>query len=98
MVKTLKNLLLRNQKADDLESWYAALGIHILPILLNDFPGLILTYFMARSNLVPYAIVWEKGKTMALSEPTVVYYIKVDRCSQLSINEYMKLYEYQRSR
>ena len=29
-----------------------------------DDPGLTLTYFMARSNLVPYAFVWEKGKTM----------------------------------
>ena len=26
MVKALKNLLLRNQRADDLETWYAALG------------------------------------------------------------------------
>ena len=29
----------------------------------ND-PGLTLTYFTARSNLVPYAFVWEKDKTM----------------------------------
>ena len=29
--KTLKNLLPRNQKADDLESWYAALGTQVLP-------------------------------------------------------------------
>ena len=30
----------------------------------NDDPELTLTYFTARSNLVPYAFVWEKGKTM----------------------------------
>ena len=30
----------------------------------NDDPGLTLTYFTARSDLVPYAIVWEKGKTV----------------------------------
>ena len=30
----------------------------------NDDPGLTLTYFMARSNLVPYAFVLEKGKTL----------------------------------
>ena len=30
----------------------------------NDDPGLTLTYFTARSNLVPYAFVWEKGKTL----------------------------------
>ena len=30
----------------------------------NDDPGLTLPYFTARSNLVPYAFVWEKGKIM----------------------------------
>ena len=48
-----------------------------------------LNYFMARSNFVPYAFVWEKGKTMDFSETFVVYDIKVGRCSQL--NEYMDL-------
>ena len=52
----------------------------------NDDPGLTLTYFTARPNLVPYAFVWEKGKTMDFS---VVYYIKVCICSKL--NEYMRL-------
>ena len=47
----------------------------------NDNPGLALTYFTARSNLVRYAFVWEKGKTMAFSETIVVYDIKVGRCS-----------------
>ena len=51
--------------------------------------GLTLTYFMARSNFVPYAFVWEEDKTMDFSEIIVVYYIKVGGCSQL--NEYMKL-------
>ena len=55
-----------------------------------------LTYITARSNLVPYAFVWEKVKTMDFSETIIVYDIKVGRCSQP--NEYMKLYEYQRSR
>ena len=61
----------------------------------NDDPGLTLTYFTARSNLVPYAFVWEKVKTMDFSETIVVYDIKVGRCSQL--NKYMKFYEYKRS-
>ena len=30
----------------------------------NDNPRLTLTYFMARSNLVAYAFVWEKVKTI----------------------------------
>ena len=62
----------------------------------NDDPGLTLTYFTAMSNLVPYAFVWEKGKIMNFSETIVVCDIKVGRFSQL--NEYMNLYEYQRSR
>ena len=62
----------------------------------NDDAGLTLTYFMARSNLVPYAFVWEKGKVMDFSETIVVCDIEVGRFIQL--NEYMKLYECQRSR
>ena len=63
MVKTLKNLLLQNQKADDLESWYVASGTQVLLNFSNDDPKLTLTYFTAKSSLVPYAFVWEKGKT-----------------------------------
>ena len=36
--KTLKNLLLWNQKADDLGSWYAALGTRVLPSLFKWCP------------------------------------------------------------
>ena len=61
-------------------------------IYSNDAPGLSLTYFTARSNLVPYPFVWENVKTMDFSETIVVYDIKVGRCSQLNV--YMKLYEY----
>ena len=43
----------------------------------NDDPGLTLTYFMARSNLIPYAFVWEKGKTLDFSETIVVYDLKL---------------------
>ena len=43
----------------------------------NEDPGLTLTYFTARSNLVPYAFVWEKGKTMDFSETIVVYDLKL---------------------
>ena len=38
---------------------------------------LTLTYFTARSNLVPYAFVWEKGKTMDFSETIIVYDMKL---------------------
>ena len=46
----------------------------------KDDPELTLTYFTARSNLVLYAFVWEKGETMDFSEIVVVYDIKVGRC------------------
>ena len=70
--KNLKqNLLLQNPKVDDLETWYAALGTRVLS-------GLTLTYFTAKSNLVPYAFVWEKCKTMDFSETILVCDHKVN--------------------
>ena len=36
--KNLKKNLLRNQKADDLETWYAALGARVLPSLFKWWP------------------------------------------------------------
>ena len=43
----------------------------------NVDPGLTLMYFTARSNLVSYAFVWEKGKTKGFSETIVVYDLKL---------------------
>ena len=43
----------------------------------NDDPGLTLTYFTARSNLLPYAFVREKGKTMVFSEIVVIHDLKL---------------------
>ena len=62
----------------------------------NDDHGLTLTYFMARPNLVPCAFEWEKVKTKDILKTILVCDIKVSRWNQL--NEYMKVYEYQRSR
>ena len=58
------------------------LGIHhwvlkYYQVCSNDYPGLTLTYFTARSNLVPYAFVQEKGKTMDFSETIVMYDLKL---------------------
>ena len=85
MIKTLKNLLLQNQKANDLESWYVASVFQYYQVCSNDDPKLTLTYFTARSNLVPYAFVWAKGKTMDFSETVIVYDLKLatdDRCDK----------------
>ena len=43
----------------------------------NIDPRLTSTYFTARSNLVPYAFVWEKGKTKDFSETIVLYDLKL---------------------
>ena len=70
MVKTLKNLPLQN-----LGMRHRVLEYY--QVYSNDDPGLTLTNFMARSNLVPYACVWEKGKIMYFSETVVVYGLKL---------------------
>ena len=43
----------------------------------NDDLGLTLTYCTANSNLVAYAFVCKKGKTMDFSEAIVVYDLKL---------------------
>ena len=43
----------------------------------NDGLGLTLTFSTVRSNLVSYAFVWEKGKTIDFSETIVVCDLKL---------------------
>ena len=62
----------------------------------DDAPGLTLIYFTEGQIWSPMLLCGEKVKTIDFSEIIVVYDIKVGRYSQL--NEYMKLYEYKRSR
>ena len=92
MVKTV-NYLLRNQKGDDLETLYAGSGARVLPSFSNTDPCLTLKHLIARSSLVPCDFGWEKVKTIDFSETIVV---KVGRRSKL--NDYVNLYEYQKSR
>ena len=63
MVKNFKNLLIRNQEADDLETWYTASGTRVLPMFSYDDPGLTLTIFMTGSNLFPNVSAWVKAYT-----------------------------------
>ena len=95
MVKTLK----KSSSPEPKSRWPWILEHQVVKyyhVCSNDDHGLTLTYFTAMSNLFPYAFVWGKGKTMDFLETIVVCDIKVGRCSQQ--NEYMNLYEYQRSR
>ena len=66
----------------------------LLPIIVysNDDPRVTLTYFMARSNLVILAFLWEKVKTVDFSETIAACDLKVGRCRQLI--EIMKVCEY----
>ena len=51
-------------------------------VFSNDDPGLTLTYFIARSNLVPFLVhlYGKKVKQWIFSETVVYYDIKVGRC------------------
>ena len=81
MVKNLKTLLFRNQKAYDLEAWYVALGARVLPSLFNWWPWVDFDLFFGKVKFDPLWFYMEKGKTMDFSETIVVCYIKVGRCS-----------------
>ena len=64
------------------------------PIIVcsNDDPRLTLTYFTARSNLVTYAFLYKKVKTVDFSETIAASDLKVGRSRHL--NEFMKVSEY----
>ena len=51
-----------------------------------------LTYFTARSNLVTKAFLWEKVKTVDISDTIAASDLEVSRSSHLI--EYMKVCEY----
>ena len=65
-----------------------------MPVIVcsNDDPGVTLTFFTTRSNLVTYAFLWEKVKTVDISETIAASDLKVGRCRQLI--EFMKVCEY----
>ena len=66
----------------------------LLPIIVcsNDDPGVTLTYFTARSNLVTYAFLWEEVKRVDFSETVAASDLKGSRSRHLI--EYMKICEY----
>ena len=92
MVKTSKSHLLGNQKADDLETWYASLGTRVCHIYSNDDPGMTLTSMLLFDKKVKQWCCFLLFLLLFFTETIVVYDIEVGRCSQP--NEYMKHYEY----
>ena len=75
--KNLKNLILRNQKANDFETWYASSSAQVLPSLFKWRTWFDHDIFTTRSNLVAYAFVLENSKTMDFSETIVIYDLKL---------------------
>ena len=81
MVKTLKIFFSGTKRLMTLKRGIQHWMLEYYHVCSNSDPGLTLTYFTARSNLVLYAFVWEKGKTKDFSEIIVDYDIKVGRRS-----------------
>ena len=67
-------------------------GLQPIIVCSNDDPGVTLTYFTARSDLVTYAFLKEKVKTVDFSETIPACDLKVGRCRQLI--EFTKVCEY----
>ena len=77
MVKSLKNLLLRNENADDLETWYAVLWTRVLPSLFKWWPWVDLDLFYGKVKFGPLCFWMGKVKTKDFSETIVVYDLKL---------------------
>ena len=78
--KNLKNLHW-NQKADDLETWYAASCARVLPSLFKWWPWVDHDLFYGKVKFGPLCFCMGKGKTMDFSEIIVVCDIRVGKCS-----------------
>ena len=73
MVKTFKILFLKNQKADDLETWYAASSAPLLPSLLKWWPWVDLDLFYGKVKYGPLCFCMN----MDFSETIAVCDVKV---------------------
>ena len=58
--KNLKKNLLKSQKADDFETWYAASGAQILPSLFKWWPWVVLALFYGKVKFGPLCFCMEK--------------------------------------
>ena len=67
-----------NQKADDLETWYAASGARVLLNLFKWWSWVEFDLFLRRGQIWSLILFYgEKGKTMGFSETIVVYNLKL---------------------
>ena len=91
--KNHKNIFSGTKRAMTLKRCTQDWVLEFYQVCSNNDHCLTLKHLMARLSLVPCDFVWEKVKTIDFTETIVV---KVGRRSKL--NEYVNLYEYQKSR
>ena len=88
MVKTLQKISSPEPACRFPRNW----GLQPIIVCSNDDPGVTLTYFTARSNLVTWAFLLEKVKTVDFSLTIAASALKVGRRRHLI--ECMKVCEY----
>ena len=98
MIKTLKIFFSGTKLPMTLKTGIQHRVLKYYQVYSNDNPWLTLAYFTARSNLTPYAFVWEKGNIMDSRNYCTVCICDIKVGRVIKPNEYLKLYEYQRSR
>ena len=86
--KTLRIVLSKTKRLMTLKLGMHHRVLEYYQVCSNDDAWLTLTCVTARSNLVPYAFVWEKGKTMDYSETIVVYDLK-QATDDRSVNKFL---------
>ena len=98
MLKTLKHILLQNQKSYDLETWHVASGTQALQGLYKWLPWVDLDLFNGKVKFGNFPMGFSTGKseTMDFSETIAASDLTVSRSRHLI--EYMKICEYRRSR
>ena len=96
MVKTFKNLLFQNQLTNDLETWYVALSMQVLPRLFKLWPWVDRDLFYPKVKFGHIGFCMGKSENYYILETFAALGFKADWSIQL--NELMKLSEYQRSR
>ena len=91
-IQKFKPDFLRNYCADLNQISYESFQVQGNENLMTFYPGVTLNHFTARSNLIIYAFLKEKVKTVDFSETIPACDLKVGRCRQLI--EFMKVCEY----
>ena len=94
--KNFKNLLFQNQYTDDLETWYVALSMQVLPKLFKLWPWVDPGLFHNKVKFCHIGVCMGKSENYLFLETIVVFGLRVAWSIQL--NELMKWSGYQRSR